>query len=163
MKPVTYEQAAEAVKFLADYVTQFSEQAQKEKLTVTTAVRLMDDLRRLKDLLKEQAGTPLELIYNRMMFGIVPDIMTDAELTTVGVEDVGKCRVQDEITASAIPEKKAELYDWLVDNEFEDMITKSVNAQTLAAFVRRRMKENAPLPTECLNIKPVTKAIITRG
>jgi hypothetical protein len=46
------------------------------------------------------------------------------------------------IFASAVPEKKPDLFSWLRKEGHGDMIQETVNAQTLAAFVRELLDEN---------------------
>ena len=48
--------------------------------------------------------------------------------------------------ASAIPDKKQELFAWLKENGYGDMITETVNHNTLSAFVREMLSETDQLP-----------------
>jgi len=50
------------------------------------------------------------------------------------------------IYASAVPERKEELFTWLKKNGYGDMVYETVNANSLAAFVREQIEEADELP-----------------
>jgi len=57
------------------------------------------------------------------------------------------------IHASANSEKKAELYDALKDNGYGDLVYETVNANSLAAFVREQIEQNEEVLPEWLEGK----------
>jgi hypothetical protein len=141
-------------------------------LTPMSALRLMDTVFRHKELLSNHVKSPLEKIYDILRFTVVPEVFADNEITTLTLEGIGRCNVLDDIAVSIVGENKDEkevhkkaFYEWLVANELEDLITQTVNAQTLAAFVRRQIqsKDGLKLPMNHLEVKPVTRAQITRS
>lgn len=54
--------------------------------------------------------------------------------------------LQNKIYASAIPERKEELFTWLKENGYGDLVYETVNANSLAAFVREQLEEADELP-----------------
>ncbi len=50
------------------------------------------------------------------------------------------------VYASAVAERKAELYEWLKENGYGDLVYETVNANRLAAFVREQLEEAGELP-----------------
>jgi hypothetical protein len=48
--------------------------------------------------------------------------------------------LQTKTYASAVAEHKTELFRWLKENGFGDMVQETVNANTLAAFVRDQLE-----------------------
>lgn len=48
--------------------------------------------------------------------------------------------------ASAIKQRKDELYQWLREHGFGDLVYETVNANSLAAFIREQMEETEQLP-----------------
>lgn len=54
--------------------------------------------------------------------------------------------VTTKVFASAVPERKAKLFAWLKENGFGDMVTETVNANTLSAWVREQLEESESLP-----------------
>ncbi len=52
------------------------------------------------------------------------------------------------VFASAVPERKIDLFAWLKSNGYGDMVQETVNYQTLAAFVREQLDEAEELPPD---------------
>lgn len=161
-----------------EYLRRYNEHLEKlarnadKKLTPMSAVRLMDQVFRHKELLSDHVKSPLEKIYDILRFTVVPEVFSDSEITTLTLDGVGRVNIMDDIAVTMVGENKEEkeahkkaFYDWLVANELEDLITQTVNAQTLAAFVRRQIqsKDGLKLPMDHLKINPVTRAQITRS
>lgn len=162
-----------AVEYLRRYVEHLEQTAKNEdkKLTPMASVRLMDQIGNFIDRLSDMVKSPAEKVYNNVRFVLIPDVFSDNELTTLTLEGIGRCNVLDDISvtiAGASKEEKEQnklaFYSWLVNNEQEDLLTQTVNAQTLAAFVRAQLKkeDGLKLPTDLIDIKPVTRAQITR-
>lgn len=55
--------------------------------------------------------------------------------------------LQTKTYASAVAERKQELYEWLKNNGFGDMVVETVHPQSLAAFVKEQM-DDGELPQE---------------
>lgn|SRR5690606_18351527 len=79
---------------------------------------------------------------------------TDEELSTIMLEEELQSfnrngqtfYVNTKTYASAVPNKKRELFAWLKDHGYGDMVTETVNANTLSAFVREMLSETEQLP-----------------
>lgn len=56
--------------------------------------------------------------------------------------------IQTKLYASPVAERKHELFAWLKANGFGDMVTESVNHNTLCAFIREQLEENNELPED---------------
>ena len=68
--------------------------------------------------------------------------------------------------ATAKAEGKIELYEWFKENGHEAMVQETVNAQTLAAWVREQLDEADELPEEIqplLNVYEKTSVGIRKG
>lgn len=50
--------------------------------------------------------------------------------------------------ASVIPEEKEEVYNWLKEHGYGDLIYEAVNANTFAAFINELTEEQGTLPPE---------------
>ena len=163
-----------AFEYLRRYNEYLEEQARNadKKLTPVTALRLMDRVFRHKELMSDHVKSPLEKIYDILRFTVVPEVFSDNEVTVLSLDGIGRCNIMDDIAVTMQGNDKKEkdinktlFTAWLVANELEDLITQTVNAQTLAAFVRRQLqtKDGIKLPMEILKINPVTRAQITRS
>lgn len=163
-----------AIEYLRKYNEWLEEQARNKdkKLSPMEALRLMDRVYRHKEKVSEHIKSPIEKIYDILRFTVVPEVFIDNEITTLTLEGIGRCNVMDDISVTMQGESKDEkeehkqaFYQWLVQNEMEDLITQTVNAQTLAAFIRRQLQseDGLKLPYEHIKINPVTRAQITRS
>ena len=54
--------------------------------------------------------------------------------------------LQTKTYARAVAERKQELYEWLKENGFGDLVYETVNTNSLAAFVREQLEEADELP-----------------
>lgn len=163
------DRAQEALTLLADFVAERVEVAKdKARLGNTVgAIRIMHNLKQLAEAVAERVKSPLEEAYNSLRFNAVPSFMEDEGITKIGVDGVGRVNVIDDLRAEVL-DKKA-LNDWLIENDYEDMITSTVNAQTLTAFLRNKIKEgktqngkDLPKP-DIVKITPFVRAQITKG
>ena len=168
----------EALKLLGDYIEERKAVVEAKKITdVPNAVKMMDAIHIFAETVGKVAKSPAEVLYNSMRFTVIPELMDAEDITNIGVEGVGKVNLQDDISCKV--EDKEKLAEWLKDNEMEDLIVEQVNAQTLTAALRERMKTNAarvalmegevdeskllPMPAqEVVKITPVVRAVITR-
>ena len=162
-----------AIEYLRRYNEWLEVQARNEKksLTPMAALRLMDQIFRHKELVAEHIKSPIEKLYDIMRFTVVPEVFADNDITTLTLEGIGRCNIMDDIQVAIVGDGKNEkeahkqaFYEWLRQNELEDIITQTVNAQTLAAFVRRQLqsKDGLKLPYDHIKVNPVTRAQITR-
>ncbi len=175
--------AASAVAILRDYVAERAAILDPDHKGIkiseaADAIRMMDALYKFKEEFQDTIKSPVEKAYDSLRFSVIPNLMDDEGLTTVGVEGVGRTSLQDDVQCKVVDAD--ELKSWLIAEDKEDMIKETVNAQTLAAFVRARLKAVAALKgktseevdehmkkllpsTEVLTVKPIVRAVITRG
>lgn len=161
-----------AIEYIQKYIVHLRGRTEDKALDTAGAVRLMDEIYKFKERVSDLIKSPVEKLYDTMRFVVVPAVFETADTTSQTIDGIGRCNIMDDISVSmqgdSDPEKKANrelFYQWLIDQGLEDMLTRSVNAQTLAAFVRRQMaaKDGLPLPTNLITVKPVSRAQITRS
>lgn len=181
---ITPEKAAEAIMLLQQYVEERI--ALVEKGTIkdpATAVKMMAAVQDFNTEVAKRIKSPSEGLYNTLRFTTVPTAFDENDTTKLGVDGIGTCRLQDDIQVKV--QDSVALHKWLTDNGLEDIIVETVNAQTLAAQMRARIKENAENtaramkagttdpaklqeiqldmpPAEVVSITPVVRAQITR-
>ena len=139
-----------------------------EQLPVQDIFTLGDRLRALKERkakLEEATkanNAEIEEVNQRMV-----DLMVNDELQSFARN--GKLfYLTTKIYASAVPERKSELFSYLKTNGFGDMVQEQVNAQTLAAWVREQIAdtEDEQLPEgvrELVNVHPKTLVAIKKA
>ena len=69
----------------------------------------------------------------------------------------------DQVSVKTPPENKGKLWDWLHDHEAEDLISQTVNASTLAAYVREQMRQGTPYPSDICDISTYTTASLRKA
>lgn len=168
-----------ALVVLSAYVAERVLLVEEERLSnAQEAIKLQHAINAFTDEVAKRVKSPAEVLYNRLRFTTVPALMESEGILTIGVEGVGRVHLEDDITIKV--EDKEAMAKWLTENNLEDLIKETVNAQTLAASMRARMKENAervgkmkgvnidpkdllPMPpsTVC-EIKPVVRAVIKK-
>jgi hypothetical protein len=162
-----WERVPGAIEYLRQYIEYLSSKVRDRKdMDMVQAIQLMDMVYKLKERVAEHVKTPVEGVYDMLRLGVVPELMLEKEITTITVDGIGRCTVQDDISATVPKDNKEEFIEWLVEHELENIITQTVNAQTLAAFVReqiRKGKDGVKLPAKLIKITPVTRAVITRS
>lgn len=130
-----------------------------DTLDLVQAATLM---KRLDDLVEVIGKGKAELVklYDTLRFATIPVLMDAKDVRSITIDGVGRVQLADDVQCG-VPDKEA-LKEWLVGNGFEDLITSSVNAQTLAAFTRRRLKAGDDLPPQnIMTVKPIVRASIT--
>ena len=169
----TLQVVAQMVECLRAYNESLEALVRNEKKTLTpiSALKLMDRVFQHKELVSDMIKSPIEKLYDILRFTVVPEVFADNDTTTLTLEGIGRCNIMDDISVTMEGSSKEEkeihkqaFYKWLRENELEDLITATVNAQTLAAFVRRQIqsKDGLKLPYDHIKVSPVTRAQITR-
>lgn len=168
-----------ALTTLAAYVSERILLVEEDRLANSQeAIKLQSAINGFTEEVAKRVKNPAEALYNRLRFIVVPTFMENEGIMTIGVEGVGRVHLEDDISIKV--EDKEGLAIWLANNGLEDLIKETVNAQTLAASMRQRMKENSarvanmrgvdidprdllamPPPTIC-DIKPVVRAVIKK-
>lgn len=174
-EPVPREEMGVVIKLLVEGLRRYVEGLEararnKEAMDPERAMRTMDEAKHFKEYIGEMVKSPAEKIFDILRFTVVPEVFIDREITALSLEGIGRCNIQDDISVVMQGETKDEkdhskalFQQWLIANGKEDLITATVNAQTLAAFVRSQIKDKngLKLPMDLIEIKPVTRAVIT--
>ena len=108
--------------------------------------QLADRLRELKDRKKDLDG---EVKVNNSELEKVSEDLSQAMLEEEMANFVRSGQMfylTTKIFASADKTRKSELFSWLKENDYADMVQETVNANTLAAFVREILDEQDRLP-----------------
>ena len=100
--------------------------------------------------------------YDVLRFEMVPGKMEEAGIENVRYDGIGRVGLTADLLVSTKPGLKDQLFGWLKKHKLADIIQPAINASTLKAFVKGRIKAGKPYPAEFLNITPVTRASITK-
>ena len=121
----------------------------------------MRDLKEAIDMLGA-IKTEYQNEFDRIRRGVLPDKMEAEQMSTITLPGVGRITVTDQMSASILPEYKLDMQAWLKDNGFGALVTATVNASTLSAFVKEQMGAGNDLPYDFLNISTYRQASLTK-
>ena len=76
---------------------------------------------------------------------------------------IGRLGISPIVRASIKAGHKDQAYEWLSDHGHGDLITETVNASSLAALVRREIKEGRDVPEDIFNIHQYDIATVTKS
>ncbi|WP_373081943.1 hypothetical protein [Zhongshania sp.] len=94
---------------------------------------------------------------------VVPERLDEDGMSNVTIKGVGRWQVQGDMYVSTPKDKKEALFDWLEDNGHGSLITDTVNASTLKAFVKEQMKLGNEIPDDILRIEPYDRASLVKA
>jgi hypothetical protein len=101
-------------------------------------------------------ATELNDAYQLIARGVVPERMERDQIQniTVIMKDGSKRRLQinGKISVKTPADRKFDLWSWLRNNDAEDIITETVNASTLSAFIGEQMRNGEPYPNEICDV-----------
>ena len=93
----------------------------------------------------------------------LPDMMDDLGTTSMRLDGIGRLTISTDAFVSTKAAHKAELYEWLENNGHGDLITNTVNASTLKAFVKSLDKQGEEIPEDFINYTPYSKVTLYRS
>lgn len=121
-------------------------------------------LRDIKKQLDEAAAvkTKIQKEFDRLSIEVIPDLMAEQDITNIKIDEVGRIALRDDIRCSVPSGNSEALYRWLQDNGHDSLITNTVNASTLKAFVKEQIRHGNSIPEGLLKLHPYTRAVLTK-
>jgi hypothetical protein len=119
---------------------------------------------KLMQMEKEEVEAALSLInakLDTLRLEMIPAKMEEDGVERITYEGIGRVSLTGDMYTQVVD--KPGLYDWLEGNGFGDLIQLTINASTLKAFVKGRVKAGKEIPTDFIKIAPFTRASITKG
>lgn len=125
---------------------------------VVSMVNIREDLDIAKDI-----KTALQKEYDFLRNNIIPQQAEREEIDTCDYTDVGKLIILADSHVSILASNRAEAFDWLRNNGYEDIVIETVNASTLKALITDITKGGGEMPPDNLiQFKPFTKASVRK-
>jgi len=138
-------------------------QDQKEDLDGCTAAelaRLQAEFDKLNDL-AGQIKTIIGKFYDHIRISALPEQMEEEGLGGMKVDGVGRVILTSDINVKTKDKTKA--YEWLEEEGHGDLVTETVNASSLKALLRRRLRDGEEVPEDVFEVKPLTRASINKS
>lgn len=122
-------------------------------------------LKELKTRLEEVGAlkTELQKAYDFLSIDVLPDRMDEEGISTMRINGVGRLQSSSDIRCSCPAKNKIGLQKWLEEHGHGSMISATVNASTLKAFVKEMMKEGKEWPEELLTVHPYSRATVVKA
>jgi len=89
--------------------------------------------------------------------------MEELGIDSAFITDVGKLSMRTDAYCSVLKKDKIELQNWLKDNGHGDLITDTINASTLKAFMKEQIIEGNAVPDTIVSFDPYTYVAITKS
>lgn len=124
-------------------------------------IKEMAEMQRRKELLEGKMKEVNKRL-DQLRLSEIPEMMAALEIPNITVTEIGRVTLTADVYASIPPDGKEQAYEWLNDNGFGNCITETVNASTLKALMRRRLRDGEEIPEKLFRITPFTRASITR-
>lgn len=137
------------------------ELAKAKKSGSIALARAFVGLHRLNSRLDEQLK-PFYELYRRYKEIELPAAFEADKITHVPLEEGFRVGLSSRMFASIPADKREAAYQWLREHELGDLITNTVNAQTLSAAAKTLMEEkNIELPSELFTVAYVPNTSVT--
>lgn len=118
-------------------------------------------LHRIQARLAEAIKPFTELVAEYKQFKI-PEAFERDHITQHNLAEGFRVGVSSTFRASIRPDYKAEAYEWLMNNDLEDLITQTVNSSTLSATAKQLLEEKGKeLPEKLFNVALVPNTSVT--
>jgi len=128
--------------------------------SLTDMAKSMRDLQAIKEE-QEAAIKRTNAWLDVVRLEAIPAKMDDDGIERITLDGIGRVSLTADMYVNV--KDKPHLYEWLDMNGFGDIIQPTVNASTLKAFIKGRMKDGKDVPGEFLNVTPFTRASITKA
>lgn len=135
-------------------------QGQIEQSKLVELVELQLRLRELHEEI-DAAKSDVGKTFDWMRVNVVPEACERDGVSTSNFPGIGRLSLQSDVNVKVL-DKSAE-YLWLETIGEADAITETVNASTLKAIIRRRLKAGEEIPDNVFQVQPFTRAAITKA
>lgn len=108
------------------------------------------------------AKTTLQKAFDWLRISHIPERMEAEELESMTIEGVGRMYLTTQFMASIKADCKEGAYQYLTDHGHGDIIQSTVNASSLKALAKQKIKDNDPLPKDLFNTNYNSAAVIAK-
>lgn len=135
--------------------------SQYDGMDFETVLEHLHAAKRTLDDLKAQQKVAQQL-WDFLSLTIAPDRFEKQNVTNITIDGF-RYGLRSDLQTSVLKDNRGALYDWLREHDMEDLITETVHAMTLKAWVKEQMMAGNELPDDLLSIHAFTRATITRA
>ena len=115
---------------------------------------------RLDELRAEAAAVQAE--FDRVRNEELPDAMAESDIASLRIVGVGTVSLYPEVHVNVLKSNREALHEWLREQGHGDLVTHTVNASTLRAFVKELLRqEDQVLPEDLVKVRAFPQARVT--
>jgi hypothetical protein len=93
----------------------------------------------------------------------LPDTMGEQGISSIVLDGIGRVELRPDASCSIPKENKEDVYEWMKDNGYEDLIVGTINAGTFKAQVKKFIKDGEDFPFDLINFNPYENAVLVRA
>ena len=93
---------------------------------------------------------------------VLPEMMEEMGITSVNLDGLGRLEIRHDASCSIPPENKLDVYDWVRNNGYEDLIQGTINSSTFKAQVKKWIKDGEDFPMDLIKFNPFDNAVLVR-
>lgn len=101
--------------------------------------------------------------FDVLRFEMVPEVMDTQGVERVSYDGVGRVSLTPDVRVTLPNEQKDNFQKWCTKRKMGDLFQLTVNASTLKAWIKNRIKTGKEYPVDMLKVTPITRASITKG
>jgi len=131
-------------------------------MSVTELARSLRDLRKELDD-AAAAKTDLQKKYDYLSIEVIPDKMSEEDIRSMNIDGVGRLESSSDIRCSVPAANKEAMQQWLIEHGHKSMMSPTINASTLKAFVKEMIKNNGEWPEDLLKVHHYSRAKIVKS
>jgi hypothetical protein len=92
---------------------------------------------------------------------IIPDRLAEDGMRGVPLADGSRIELRSNAYCSTRAGMKEALFNWLIEQELDELITEVVNPSTLKSFIKEQLESGNPVPPdEIVNYQPYVQATL---
>jgi len=133
-----------------------------EEMNLLELAQEMKDVREQLDSIKAVA-TGLQKQFDILRLQFIPNKMEEDDIRNITIEGVGRVGVTSDMYVSTLAENRESLRDWMRNHDHGSLVSETINASTLKSWVKNQITEGNEYPSDLIDVKPFTRASITKS
>jgi hypothetical protein len=133
-----------------------------EGMSLRDLVLAMRDLRD-RHAAKKDETSELWAAHEALAKTVIPEAMEAAGLVSIVLDGIGRLEIRNDASCSIPKENKDDVYQWMRDNGYEELIVGTINASTFKAQIKKMIKDGEDFPFDLIKFNPFDNAVLVRA